>query len=151
MHQPTREGLELFLAGKPGPAFLTHLNECQECRDLASQLQLQSELLRALRPPEDLEPAPGFYGRVFERIEAQKSASIWNVFLEPLFARRLVYASAVLTVVMGIFLFTSPKDEMMASTMPEQILAEEMPPPTRLVDLEQDRNTVFVQLTTYQE
>ncbi|MBL8179709.1 MAG: hypothetical protein JNK48_33835 [Bryobacterales bacterium] len=151
MHQPTREGLESFLAGKPDPAFLAHLTQCTECRDLASLFQSQSAVIRTLRPAEELEPLPGFYARVMDRIDNQKSNSIWSVFLEPLFARRLMYASAVLTVIMGIFLFTSPKDEMLASTMPEQILAEEMPPPTRLVDLEQDRNTVFVQLTTYQE
>lgn len=151
MHQPTREGLEMFLAGKPEPAFLAHLNECPECQQLANQFESQSTIIRSLRPTEDVEPLPGFYARVMDRIEVQKNSSIWSVFLEPLFARRLMYASAVLTVIMGIFLFTSPKDEMMASTMPEQILAEEMPPPAQLVDLEQDRNTVFVQLTTYQE
>jgi len=151
MHQPTWEGLESFLAGKPDTKFLGHLEECQECRDLTSQLKLQSEIVRTLRPPAELDPPAGFYARVLDRIEAQKSVSIWSVFLEPLFARRLMYTSAVLTVVLGIFLFTSPKDDMMASSMPEQIFAEEVPPPTRLVDLEQDRNTVFVQLTTYQE
>ena len=151
MHQPMREGFEDYLTGKPEPVFLAHFNECQECRDLAGQLKQQSETIRTLRSPEELEPAPGFYARVMERIETQKNASIWSVFLEPLFARRLMYASAVLTVIMGILLFTSPKDDMMASTMPEQIFAEEAPPPARLVDLEQDRNTVLVQLTTYQE
>ena len=35
--------------------------------------------------------------------------------------------------------------------MPEQILSEEVPPPAQLVDLEQDRNVVFVQFATYQE
>lgn len=151
MHQPTREGLESFLAGRPEPAFLAHINQCPECQELAGLFQSQSAIIRTLRPAEEVEPPPGFYARVMDRIEVQKSSSIWSVFLEPLFARRLMYASAVFTVVMGIFLFTSPKDEMMASTMPEQILAEEMPPPTQLVDLERDRNTVFVQLTTYQE
>lgn len=151
MHQPAREGLETFLAGKPEPAFLAHLDECLECRELASRMQAHAGIIQTLRPAEELEPAPGFYARVMDRIETQRSASIWSVFLEPLFARRLMYASAVLTVVLGITLFTSPKDEMMASSMPEQILAEDAPPPTQLVDLERDRNTVFVQLTTYQE
>lgn len=151
MHQPTREGLESFLAGKPEPAFLAHLKECPECRELAGLFQSQSAILHSLRPAQELEPSAGFYARVMDRIEAQRSTSIWSVFLEPLFARRLMYASAVLTVVLGIFLFTSPKDEMMASSMPEQILAEDAPPAAQLVDLERDRNTVFVQLTTYQE
>lgn len=151
MHQPTREGLESFLAGKPEATFLAHLEECPECRELTARFELQSEIIRTLRPPGEMEPAAGFYARVLDRIEVQRNASIWSVFLEPLFARRLMYASAVLTIVLGIFLFTSPKDEMMASTMAEQFFAEDVPPPAQLVDQEQDRNTVFVQLTTYQE
>ncbi|MBI3681648.1 MAG: hypothetical protein HY235_14800 [Acidobacteria bacterium] len=152
MHEPVVEGLEAYLAGRPDAEFIRHLDFCPACRECVRELTEQSRLLRSLRPPDGLEPAPGFYGRVIDRIQLQKSASIWSVFLEPLFARRLMYASAVATLLLGIFLFTSPKDENMASSMPEQILAEDdAPPPAQLVDLEQDRNMVFVQLTTYQE
>ena len=152
MHPPAWEGLENYLAGKPDANMLRHIEECQECRAEVTQLQEHAELFRALKPPADLEPPPGFYSRVMERIEAQRTTSIWSVFLEPLFARRLVYASAILTLLLGMFLFTSPKeDDVIVSSMPEQILAEESHPPAALVDSEQDRNTVLVQLTTYQE
>jgi hypothetical protein len=153
MHPPVWEGLESYLAGKPDANMLQHLAECSECRVAVTHFQEQSEAIRALKPPAEIEPAPGFYSRVLERIETQKSSSIWSVFLEPLFARRLMYASAVLTLLLGMFLFTSPKedDDMIASSVPEQILAEESHPPADLVDSEQDRNTVLVQLTTYQE
>lgn len=152
MHPPAWEGLESYLAGKPGDEMLRHLAECPDCRAQVSLFQEQSEVIQTLRPPADVEPAPGFYSRVMERIDTQRSSSIWSVFLEPLFARRLMYASAVLTLLLGIFLFTSPKDDdMIASSVPEQILAEESHPPADLVDSEQDRNTVLVQLTTYQE
>jgi hypothetical protein len=151
MHQPAREGIEAYLAGKPEPDFLQHIEECLDCRETVSQLQFHSTLIRDLRAPADLEPPAGFYGRVMDRIDGQRTSSIWSVFLEPLFARRLMYASAVLTLLLGLFLFTSPKDDLSASSMPEQILAEENHPPAHLVDLEQDRNTVLVQLTTYEE
>ncbi len=81
----------------------------------------------------------------------QRPISIWSVFLEPFFATRLVAATAVLTVIFSIFLFTSPKDDFSASAMPEEILAEQVHPPAQQVNLEQDRDTVLVQLTTYQE
>lgn len=151
MHEPAREGLEAYLAGKPGSEFLQHIEGCAECRDTVSQLEFHTTLIRTLRVPADVEPPAGFYARVMERIESQDSSSIWNALIEPLFVRRLMYASAVLTLLLGLFLFTSPKDDLSASSMPEQILAEEHHPPTQLVDIEQDRNTVLVQLTTYEE
>ncbi len=151
MHQPIWEGLEAYLAGKPGPAFLAHMEVCPTCESEVSQLAEQARLFRTLRAPESVEPAQGFYARVLERIESQKSNSIWGVFLEPVFFRRLAYSTGVLTVLLGIFLFTSPKHETFATTMPAQILVEEAPPPAELVDLETDRNTVFVQLASFQE
>jgi len=152
MHAPASEGLESYLAGRPDANTLRHLEECPECRAEVALFQEQSQIIRVLKPPVDIEPSPGFYSRVMECIDAQRSSSIWSVFLEPLFARRLIYASAVLTLFLGMFLFTSPKDDdIIATSMPEQILAEESHPPADLVDSEQDRNTVLVQLTTYQE
>lgn len=152
MHPPAWEGLESYLAGKPDANMLRHLEECSDCRAEVTSLQQQAEVIRILKPPADLEPAPGFYSRVMDRIDAQKTNSIWSVFLEPLFARRLMYASAVLTLLLGMFLFTSPKDEdVIASSVPEQILAEEVHPAADLSDSQRDRDTVLVQLTTYQE
>lgn len=147
----TRDGLEGYLAGKPHPQLLQHLSLCGECKEIVAQFVDVQQTVRALRLQDEADPAPGFYGRVMDRIESQRSNSIWSVFLEPLFARRLVYASAVLTLLLGIMLFTSPKDEpVFVSSAPEQILADEQPS-VSLVDADQDRNTIFVQLTTYEE
>jgi len=150
MHQPVRDGIEGYLAGKPEAGLLSHLQACPECREVVAQLESQAVLIRTLRAPEMVEPPPGFYARVMDRIEAQGGTSIWSVFLEPLFAKRLMYASAMLTLLLGLFLFTSPRDEFSAHSMPEHFLADEAPA-TQQVDSEQDRNTVLVQLTTYQE
>lgn len=151
MHPPTQDGLEGYLAGKPDPQFLQHIAACGECKELVGQMKENTELFRSLRPEVELDPSPGFYARVMDRIDAQRSTSIWSVFLEPLFARRLVYASALLTLLLGVMLFTSPKDEpVVAGAGPEHFLSEELPA-TQLVDMDQDRNTVFVQLTTYEE
>ncbi len=154
MHAPIRDGLESYLAGKPEAGFLRHLSECADCRQMVTLFEDQAKMVRTLRveATEPLEPSAGFYGRVMGRIEQQQSTSIWSVFLEPLFARRLMYATATLTLLLGIFLFTSPKDEdvTMAASAPEQILAEDLPPSPQLVNAEEDRNTVFVQFATFQ-
>lgn len=152
MCPPVREGLESYLAGKPDANLLRHLDECIDCRELTQQLKDQSLVIRSLRV-EEMEPSPGFYARVMERIEAQRgSNTIWSVFLEPLFGRNLMFASAVLTVLLGVFLFTSPREEEeFTASIPEQILMEEGPPGVKMVDMEADRNEVFVQLTTFKE
>lgn len=155
MHQPMEQGLESYLAGRPDESFLRHIEECVECREAVGVAQLHSEIIQTLRAPaESFEPAAGFYARVMDRIESQRESSIWSVFLEPLFGRRLMYASAVLTLLLGIFLFTSPRED---QSMAEQILAEQSHPSVAAASFEQDdhmqqdRETVLVQLTTYQE
>jgi hypothetical protein len=155
MHQPMEQGLESYLAGRPDESFLRHVEECVECREAVSMAQLHSEIIQTLRPPaESFEPTAGFYARVMDRIDSQREGSIWSVFLEPLFGRRLIYASAVLTLVLGISLFTSPRED---QSMAEQILAEQSHPSVTAASYEQDdhmqqdRETVLVQLTTYQE
>src|SRR5262249_52878048 len=145
MHRPMEEGLESYLAGRPEAQFVEHVAQCAECREMVMRMEEQAKLLRVLKGPAEIEPAPGFYGRVMDRIETQREFSIWGVFLEPLFARRLIYASAALTVLLGVFLFTSPKDDddRFGPSTPEMILAEDAPPP--------QPNVVLVQLTTYEE
>jgi hypothetical protein len=117
MHQEIRQKLEDFLhprdeddlksAGSKLPAeFHTHLGECGECSDELRWLEKQSQLLRSLRSPGEVEPRAGFYARVMERIEAEP-ASIWSVFLDRKFGLRLAVASAVLVALLGTYLVTS--------------------------------------------
>ncbi len=79
MHEPVVEGLEEYLAGEARGARLEaieqHLAECAACRENVMALRAQQELLRELRSPVVTGPAPGFYARVMERIEAQRARS----------------------------------------------------------------------------
>ncbi|BDC47987.1 hypothetical protein F183_A03030 [Bryobacterales bacterium F-183] len=63
-----------------------------------------TELFQALKAPPDLAPRPGFYARVMDRVEAQQKSSIWSVFLEPVFSRRLAFASLAMMLLMGFAL-----------------------------------------------
>lgn len=65
-----------------------------------------TELLLALKAPADIAPRPGFYGRVMERVEVQQRGSIWSVFLEPVFSRRLAFASLAMMLLMGFALLS---------------------------------------------
>lgn len=110
MHQQIRHSLEDFLRGKHRelPAeFQAHLGECSECADELRLLQEHSQLLRSLGSGNEVEPRPGFYARVVERIQAQQPASIWSVFLERKFGFRLAVASAALVALLATYLVTS--------------------------------------------
>lgn len=156
MHYPIREQLEEYLRGEPNPEklreFHAHMERCKSCRDQVQRMQTQTEMLRSLRSPEHVEPGAGFYARVIERIEAQRNASMWNAFLEPAFARRFVFAFAVLLILLGSYIVSTEPQNSLSASSPEVILAvEPYPNEVRGFDRQRDRQTVLVTLATYQE
>jgi hypothetical protein len=69
-------------------------------------MQVQANLFQSLRAPEELDPAPGFYARVVQRIEERAKASIWGAFIYSPFSKRLMYASLSLAVMLGTYVVT---------------------------------------------
>jgi hypothetical protein len=69
-------------------------------------MQVQAELLKSLRAPEELDPSPGFYARVVQRIEERAKDSIWAVFIYSPFSKRLMYASLTIAVMLGTYVVT---------------------------------------------
>ncbi|MGA2879482.1 MAG: hypothetical protein ABSG13_11065 [Bryobacteraceae bacterium] len=130
MHREIRQNLEEFLRREEEgsvpelPAeFQSHLGECEECAHELRSLQTQSQLLRSLRSPSDIEPRAGFYARVMERIEAQP-ASIWSVFLDRKFGLRLAVASAALVALLGTYLVTSEPSGPELASSPAVVLTD---------------------------
>ncbi|MBV8828779.1 MAG: hypothetical protein JO108_06075 [Acidobacteriaceae bacterium] len=107
MHGSIRDGLEGLLAGKQtGLAeqeLRQHLSSCEGCEQQLAAMQAQSEMLQLLRYPEELDPAPGFYARVLQRIEERARVSIWAAFIQSAFGRRLMYASVSVTLILGTY------------------------------------------------
>jgi hypothetical protein len=166
MHRLIRDHLEEVLAEsapkKAGPHVSqtqlqeAHLRQCEECSLELGAMQEQAALLRKLRTPdaEDPEPRPGFYARVMERIEAQGAASIWNLFFESPFGRRLAAASMALALLFGIYLFTSERLMEPArggGQAVEAIAGEDQPGMVLTQEGTPDRDSVLVNLVTYQE
>ena len=76
-------------------------------------------MLRLLRSDAEVGPSAGFYARVMERVEEQDRGSIWSVFLQPSFGRRLAIASATLVVLLGTYLVTTEAgDQSVAAVAP---------------------------------
>lgn len=100
MHRIVQNELEEVLAGDlpAGHPAEAHMRDCAECRSEISAMRFQNQVLRASFGAPELDPQPGFYARVLERIEAQRPISIWALFADSLFGRYLVTASLALAV-----------------------------------------------------
>src|SRR5258708_2797912 len=104
MHREICDYLEEILSGAPPESATKHLRRCEECRETVVSMAGQAALLRVLKAPADAEPRPGFYARVLERIEAEGPVSIWNLFAESAFGKRIAVASLALALLLGIYL-----------------------------------------------
>ncbi len=135
-----------------------HLQQCEGCRGEVEAMRRHAMALRQLRS--GAEPRPGFYARVMERIEAQRVGSIWNVFSESPFGRRLAVASMALAVLLGVYLVTSEQFADQNANQPVQMISATLPGEdqpasnVRFVPGSSsmpDRDAVLVNLVTYRE
>ncbi len=161
MHQPIRDNLEEYLKGPARQVpqeFHTHLAACEGCAGELRLLEQQAIALRSLHSGQGVEPSPGFYARVMERIEEQGRSSIWSVFLQPSFGRRLAIASATLVILLGTYLVTTEPGERDVAVIPSVAATDLVESPASQADLEQNtlqqqrqRNAVLVDLASYHE
>lgn len=124
MHESIRESLEDYLrnpAGRQSREFHEHIQACRDCSAELGLLRTQAEMLRSLQPDREIEPRAGFYGRVMERIEDQRRSSIWSVFLEPAFGRRLAWTSAAAVLALGTYLISAELAEPQIAEAPAAI------------------------------
>ena len=149
MHQPMEDGLEGYLSGRAESEFEQHLTSCPACRAEAEAFREQADWMRTLRPPEDAAPAAGFYARVMERIEAQRQGSFWSFFMQPVLARRLVYASLTLMVLLGVAVWQTGADPALHESNPMQIMANSELPAADGADPSHDRSVVLANLASY--
>ena len=131
MHRRVRDELEQVLEGKADPS--------PEYREEMEAMREQAAWIRGLRAHEDSEPKPGFYARVMERIEAQGSVSIWSLFFDSQFARRLAVASMTVALGLGVYLVSVERAAPAEDRAPVIIAGAP------------DRDAVLFNLVTYRE
>ncbi len=110
MKQFVREHLEDYLSGT-----LTAKQEAEveaylrDHPEEAAELALYGEssaLFDDLRTPEAVEPAGDFYAHVMQRVEEQRAVPFWMFFLQPAFARRLVFGGLMWLALLGGYVVT---------------------------------------------
>ncbi len=165
MHREIRDHIEDVLTGSTQAP--EHLSQCDECRSEIQGMQKQTELLRDLRAPEafSADLRPGFYARVMERIEAEGPISIWNLFIESGFGRRIAVASFALALLIGVYLVTSERSaqdsnialETQQATASQTLVAGEDAPAREITQVDQSQtdqsseDAVLANLVTYRE
>lgn len=155
MHRTVRDRIESVLAGSElDPSCRRHLEECRECREQVAVMREQASLFRALSTTPDVEPRAGFYARVRERIEAQTPVSIWSLFFDSAFARRVALASVTFTLLIGIYLVSSERlaePNVVIATPADWVFSGKMPSVRENAAGIPDRDAVLVNLVTYRE
>ena len=151
MHAVVKESLEEYLSGVLEPAVRrrieTHLNDCASCRADVDSLADVSRLFGALRN-EAYEPAPGFYARVVERIEASGTPSLAGLFgFDLAFARRLAFSCMLTLAVLGSVL-VSRQATYRATVTPEAVLSQDSAVEAAGSTLAQDN--MLLTLTAYE-
>jgi anti-sigma-K factor RskA len=153
MHREIRDRLEEVLERTArGTAPGGHLETCSECQEEIIAMREQAAALRELHA--EAEPRPGFYARVMERIDANRAVSIWNLFFESAFGRRLAVASMALALLLGVYLVTSEQafeEQPALTTQGATIVPGEDQPAAMLTGANVDRDAVLVNLVTYRE
>jgi anti-sigma factor RsiW len=155
MHEPVIRRLEEYLdGGGPFQEVEEHLTKCGNCKEELAAMRAQSAMLRRAFKA-DAEPDVAFYARVMSRIETQARPSVWSLFGESMFAKRLAYASATFLVLVGVvFMSAVPEQDLgVAFSDPGTILAgdERYTPVSMDTDTDRDRQVVLVNLTTYEQ
>jgi anti-sigma factor RsiW len=156
MHRIVQDQLEDVLAGSlpAGHPAAAHLEACAECREEAEAMRIQSQWLRASFAAPELEPQPGFYARVLERIEAQRPVSMWTLFVESVAGRYLVTASlalALLTVGAAISMEAPPEQPFYGAVEMDPLYPSAGFSHAMLASSAPDNGAVLMSLVSYQE
>jgi hypothetical protein len=152
MHGSIRDRLEDLLAGRPSVAgnreVTEHFDSCPNCLSEFSELKAQSGLLKTLRAAEEIEPAPGFYARVMQRIEERAKDSIWAPLIYSRFAMRFAYASLTVALALGSYVVASESRD--GHLRPEQVAVQEVHYDTLVIgDPAQQRDAVLANFASH--
>lgn len=108
-----------------------------------------AEMLRDLRCPANVSLDASFTARVMARIDAEKPACIWDLFVSPVLAKQLTFASLVLMAMLAGFLFARSSEQAMLTQHTERTLIRVEHPVDLGLDPQRDRQNMLATLASY--
>jgi len=160
MHEPVRSQLEDILQGRlragQKETVEAHLSDCPECAAELREMRLYSRAMRALRATDVPEASAGFYARVMQRVESQGRPSFWNLFLDPVFGRRLVYATGAMFLLMASFLLATTGGQPELARTPVEMMARPAAAPVAMQaefgdDVQRDREYFLTTMASFSD
>lgn len=143
--------LEEYLGGELSEAdlerFERELAADPEAAEVLAAFVSTQELFAAVRAPEGVEPAPGFYARLSLRLDEERNTPFWAAFLQPFVVRRLAFAALMWMLLLGSAALVTDESTQRSVELADTIL--ELQPPTEHFyvrmgsDLERNRNTML--------
>lgn len=142
------------LAGDDLARFERELEQDADAADLVLRFSETSSLFDAIRVESDDSPAltAGFYARVNQQIEEEKSEPFWAVFTQPFMMRRLAFASLMWLFALGALTLFSDQSTQHSTQLADMILKEQLPVEHYHVrmgpNLEQNRESMLAVMMT---
>jgi anti-sigma factor RsiW len=154
-----QEHLEDYLDGRLNEQdlveFERRLDGNSEAVSELALFQATSELFSTFRvaPNEDVEPAPGFYLRVKERIDAGRGESFWSFLAQPVMVRRFAFAAMMWMVILGSVAVFHDDTTAQSVELADSILKQQPPQQYDVrmgYNLEANRNSMLTVLASSQ-
>lgn len=106
-----KENLEDYLSGvligRRKDEFESYLNAHPKAAEAVEQQREAAALLSELRVPEEdgmpVQPSPGFYARVMNQVDDERSVPFWEALIEPVFVKRLAFACLMWFFLLGAY------------------------------------------------
>ena len=152
-----QEHLEDYLDGRLNEQDLVEFERrLAEDSDAVAQVALfqeTSDLFDTFRvePDESVEPAPGVYYRVKQRIEAQRGESFWSFLSEPVMVRRFAFAAMMWMAILGSVAVFHDDTTAQSVQLADSILNQQPPQQYDVrmgYDLEANRDSMLTMLAS---
>lgn len=146
MHAVIIHDLEEYLSGSLPSAALkrleAHLEVCASCRREIEGLRQTTGLLMALKSVENIEPPPGFAAQLMRNLAERVTPSVWGMFGDWAFGRRVAFAALLTMAVLGTVLVSREESYAPAPPTPEAVMAADTGSP--------DASQMLVTLANYE-
>lgn len=150
-----QERLEVYLAGRLSEQDLAEFERRLAADSAADEemtaFRATADLFAEFKvdTSEDMEPAPGFYYRVMERVEAEQGESVWSLFLQPFVVRRFAFAALMWLLMLGSVAVLHDDTTSQSVQLADSILKQQ--PPEQIYvrlgpDLQQNRDSMLAVL-----